>query len=300
MAHIHGFGPSGVFFHVGARSAPATPLLFTLTNELRAYAAGRESLTRVLRSADWVTTKTAKSLAQARRLAPEITPRSSIIHNGIDIPATLPKPLPVSSPRLLCIGRLAVQKGFDVVLKALASIACRFPRVRLVLAGDGPERPRLERQVAELGLGSRVEFLGWVSPDAVPALLNTATMVLMPSRWEGLPSVVLQASIMARPIVATPVGGLSEVVAHQQTALLVPPDNPARLAEAIEFLLGHPEVAAQMGQAARQRVQEVFTWERCVDAYDNLYRRLAGKAVYSPATKLPADAAAARLGGPGG
>ncbi len=288
LVHIHGFGPTSVLFHVGATSARPIPLVFTLINELAAYTAGHESLKRVLHSADWVTGKAAQALAQARQLVPEITPRSSIIHNGIDTPLLLPEPLPLDTPRLLCLGRLAVQKGFDVALKSLASIIDRFPRVRLIIAGDGAERPQLERQVAKLGLKDRVDFLGWVSPDEVPALLNTATMVLMPSRWEGLPSVVLQASMMARPVVATPVGGLSEVVAHQQTGLLVSPEDHAGLAEAIAFLLEHPRRAVEMGQAARRRVQKVFSWEQCVDAYDRLYRKLAKKAVPSPEAERPA------------
>ena len=163
-------------------------------------------------------------------------------------------------------------------MAALASIVDRFPQVRLVIAGDGPERPQLERQVAESGLRDVVDFMGWVSPDDVPALINTATMVLMPSRWEGLPSVALQASMLARPVVATPVGGLSEVVVHRQTGLLVAPEDHSGLAEAIAFLLEHPEMAVQMGQSARRRVQDVFNWQRCVNAYDALYRKLAKKA----------------------
>ena len=91
--------------------------------------------------------------------------------------------------------------------------------------------------------------------------------------------------MMARPVVATPVGGLSEVVAHQQTGLLVPPEDPVRLAEAITFLLARPAVATQMGQAARHRMQGAFTWERCVDAYDTLYRKLAKKALHSQRSK---------------
>jgi glycosyltransferase involved in cell wall biosynthesis len=292
LVHIHGFGPTSVLFHVGAPSTRPVPLLFTLINDLSADAIGHESLTRVLRLADWVTSKAANALAQACRLAPEITPHSSVIHNGVDTPALLPEPLPFEAPRLLCLGRLAIQKGFDLALTALASIADRFPLVRLVIAGDGQERRTLEQQVIEFGLEDRVEFLGWVSPDAVSALLNTATMVLMPSRWEGLPSVVLQASMMARPVVATPVGGLSEVVAHQETGLLIPPEDPVRLAEAIAFLLARPAVATQMGQAARRRMQEAFTWERCVDAYDTLYRKLAKQGPHSQGSRNLAGAAA--------
>ena len=91
----------------------------------------------------------------------------------------------------------------------------------MVIAGNGTDRAQLERQAAELGLREVVDFIGWVAPDKVPELINSATIVLMPSRWEGLPSVALQASMMARPVLATSVGGLPEVVVHGETGLLV-------------------------------------------------------------------------------
>jgi len=228
----------------------------------------------MLRAADWVTGKSAAVLAQARRLAPEITSRSSVIHNGFEVPALLPEPLPTDTPRILCLGRLAVQKGFDVALTAFASITDHFPSARLILAGDGPERSALEHRVADLGLANVVDFLGWVSPHDVLPLINTATMVVIPSRWEGLPSVVLQAAMMARPVVATRVSGLSEVVVHQNTGLLVEPEDSQALAEAIVLLLDQSETAVRMGLAARRRVQELFNWEKCVTAYDALWQRL--------------------------
>lgn len=86
---------------------------------------------------------------------------------------------------------------------------------------------------------------------------------------------------MARPIVATPVGGLSEVVGHQQTGLLVEPEDHVGVAEAIVFLPERPEVAVQMGQTARRRTQEVFSWQRCVEAYDTLYRQLGRSTSYA-------------------
>ena len=103
-----------------------------------------------------------------------------------------------------------------------------------IVAGDGPERSSLERQVAKLGLGNVITFIGWVSPDKVFALINSSTMVLMPSRREGLPSVVLQAAMMCRPVVATRVSGLSEVVLHQDTGLLIEPEDSNALAEGID------------------------------------------------------------------
>jgi glycosyltransferase involved in cell wall biosynthesis len=104
--------------------------------------------------------------------------------------------------------------------------------------------------------------------------MNTATLVLIPSRRESFCLVALEAALMARPLVATRVGGLPEVVVHQQTGLLVEREDVRGIADAVSFLLERPETAAQMGKAARLRAREVFSWDRCVDAYDTLYRRL--------------------------
>jgi glycogen(starch) synthase len=147
----------------------------------------------------------------------------------------------------------------------------------LTIAGDGIERRALEQQAAELDLAGVVDFIGWVAPDKVPELINTATIILMPSRWEGFGLVALQAALMARPVIAGRVGGLPEVVVHEQTGLLVESENSRALAQAMIFLLTQPSQAARMGQAARERAQELFSRERCVNAYDALYRKLGQK-----------------------
>jgi len=182
--------------------------------------------------------------------------------------------LPSDTPRLLCLGRLVPDKGFDLALAAFALIIERFPQVRLVVAGDGSERPKLEQQAVRLGLEGVVDFIGWVAPESVPALVSTSTVVVMPSRYEPFGLVALDAALMARPIVASRVGGLSEVVRHQQTGLLVEKEDSRALADAISFLLDHSETARRMGQMARQRALDVFSWERCINAYDSLYRKL--------------------------
>jgi glycogen(starch) synthase len=273
LVHVHNFGPSVLFCLDTAHAFPA-PLLVTLTNELELVTEKHDLLRRLLSSAEWVTGKTAAVLAEAHRLAPQILPRSSVIHNGLAVPTLSPAPLPLAAPRLLCLGRLATQKGFDLALTAMASIKNSFPEARLIVAGDGPERPRLEQLVADLGLSHVVDFLGWVSPHRVFDLINTATMLIMPSRWEGLPSVALQAGVMARPVVGARISGLADVIVHQLTGLLVEPENASAIAAAIAALLDHPRMAAQMGEAARQRVREVFSWDGCVNAYDELWRRL--------------------------
>jgi glycogen(starch) synthase len=172
------------------------------------------------------------------------------------------------------LGRLIPHKGADLALTAFASVVDRFPRARLTIAGEGPERPKLEEQAVALGLKDVVEFAGWVSPERVPAIINSATVVIIPSWREGLPWVAMEAAHMARPIVATSVGGLPDVIVDRQTGLLVEPGNSGAIAEAVVWLLDHPEKAVQIGKNARLQAQNAFSWAGYVNAYDDLYQRL--------------------------
>jgi glycogen(starch) synthase len=160
-------------------------------------------------------------------------------------------------------------------LEAFAKIINHFPNTRLIITGDGPERRNLEQQVARSKLTGLVELAGFVTPGQVPALINSATLVLIPSREEAFSLVALEAALMARPVVATRVGGLPEVVLHGQTGLLVDNGNTDALAEAIRFLFADSEATRRMGQTARKRAIERFSWNQYVNAYDALYRNLA-------------------------
>ncbi|HYB41802.1 MAG TPA: glycosyltransferase family 4 protein, partial [Candidatus Methylomirabilis sp.] len=195
----------------------------------------------------------------------------------VGLPALSPAPLPWDPPRLICLGRLLNFKAFDLAIRAFAALAERFPSARLAIAGDGPERPALERQVRELALGERVEFLGWIPPHEVPALLNTASLVVLPSRWEGLPFVALESALMARPVVATRVGGLSECVVDGETGLLVDAEDVAALAEAIGRALADRELSQRLGAAARTHTRKRFSVEACASGYDALYRAMASE-----------------------
>jgi len=276
LALINGISANTIFCLMANGVHPSRVIVRVNQEILCGEIPGKTTITgKVLSAADWVACVSTPLLAQVRRLVPETSCRSSVIMNGLAFPEVTPEPLRFEDPMLLCLGRLVRQKGFDLALAALASLCERFPKVRLVVAGDGPERANLERQIAVLGLADRVEFRGWVAPEDIFNLINSATAVLMPSRLEGLPSVALQAGIMARPVVATSVGGLPEIVVHQQTGLLISPDDLAGLSQAIVFLLEHPEAAVQMGQAARERVKDMFSWQQCVDAYDTLFQQVA-------------------------
>ena len=287
LVHINLSDPSA-YFHLSTATAYPALTLVTLHQNLAYFGlrGGLDTLLgQMLSMADWVTAVSAVTLSGVQAFMPEIRERSSVIYNGLDTPDVIPESLPFDAPRILCVGRLLHQKGFDLAIAAFASLVDRFPQARLTIVGDGPSRFDLEQQAAALGLGEAVEFKGRISPEHVRELMNTATIVVMPSRSEGFPMVALEAAHMARPVVATPVGGLPESVVHQRTGLLVEPEDSLALAEAIAFLLSHPDIARQMGQAGRSRVLDIFNMERFVDAYDMLYRELIQQAIQAQASK---------------
>lgn len=231
-----------------------------------------------LRSARWLVAPSEAALHSYRAAVPGIAARSSLIPNSLPPPGIDPTPLPPGESRIVCVGRLDAQKGFDLAVAALARLRPRRPTLKLVIAGDGPARPALERQAKELAVDDAIGFLGAVPPAKVPQLLQSASVVVMPSRAHELFGLVcLQAAQMARPVVASSLGGLREVVVDGVTGLLVPPGDEDALVSAVAGLLDNPERAAEMGRSARRRAAEDFTWDRFVEGYENVYRAAAGR-----------------------
>jgi glycosyltransferase involved in cell wall biosynthesis len=274
LVHINSYGRT-VFFHLTTADAHPAPMLVTLHQALPDEGIEPETLLgKLLHTAGWVTACSAAVLCHAGRLAPKILPRSSLIRNALERPTIARQPLPFDPPRVLFLGRLVPEKGLDWALSALPSVFRRFPNARFIVAGEGPDKEKLKAKVVSLGLSPWVEFLGSVSPESVPCLLNDVTLVLMPSLIEGFGLVALEAAMMGRPVVAARVGGLPEVVLDGRTGFLVDQCDIDALAQAISRLLGDRELATQFGEAAWRRAQEVFDWERYVDGYDALYRQL--------------------------
>jgi len=276
LIHIHMSDPS-VYFHLSTAAACPAPTIVSIHQDIEYYGfqGGEDTLLgNALHMADWVTAVSSATLCDLLRIAPEIRNCSSVIYNGVDPPDIIPGPLSFDPPRILCLGRLIHAKGIDLAIAAFASLLNRWPRARLTIVGEGPQRNQLEKQAAGLGLADSVNFTGMIRPEEVPALVNQATIVVMPSRVEGFPMRALEVAQMARPVVATPAGGLPEAIVHEQTGLIVEPENSLAIADAVAFLLDHPEIPVSMGQAARSRVLKTFSLKNCVDSYSGLYRRL--------------------------
>jgi glycogen(starch) synthase len=268
---------AGIFFHLTTWHEHPAPMLVTLHGKWNNLQATHNSLiSKTLGRASWVVGCSRAILEYGREFAPGIGARSSVIYNGIEALQTAPGPLAFNPPTVLCLGRLVEDKGIDVALNAFAALSEAYPELRVLIAGDGELRSDLEQQAAELGLNN-VEFLGWVSPGSVPSLINRSAIVVMPSRQDSFPLTALEAGLLGRPIVATRVGGLPEMIEDGTTGLLVESDDADALGRALSTLLDNTQRAQQMGQAARERVQRKFSWEGHVDAYDSLYRVLACK-----------------------
>jgi glycosyltransferase involved in cell wall biosynthesis len=175
-------------------------------------------------------------------------------------------------PIVVAAGRLSPEKGFRVLIEAARSVLKSAPDVRFVLFGDGVERLALEHQVAEAGLGSVFRMPGFRSD--LDALIPWADVVALPSFTEGLPNVALEAAAAGVPVVATAVGGTPEVVITGQTGFLVPAGDAGPLGARILDLLRNPDWARHFGNAARQRVQQHFSFAGQARAYHELFQEL--------------------------
>ena len=189
-----------------------------------------------------------------------------VVHYGLD---ALPEPwgenpaleLPEGARVLLCVARLAEQKGVDVAVRALPAIRERHPDAVLVVLGEGPERARLA--------GEGVYLPGRVG-DVAP-WYRRAEVVVHPARWEGFGLALLEAMLAGKPVAATRVSAAPEIVVDGETGLLVQPDDPAALAEAVSALLADPARAAAMGQAGLARARSEFSVARMAERTAAVY-----------------------------
>lgn len=276
IVHVAFPGVAG-YFALTSAAADDAPLVLRVHTLWGENTSGRHVVfRRLLRSASWVTAVSRDALSDLRSFAPDVTDRSSLAYSGVDDPGIEPGELRFDPPVVLSAGRLAPEKGFDVLLRACAVLRDEGLDIRVVIAGDGPERARLTDLSRQLRMTDRVEITGWVHPSKIWGLLERATAVAVPSRWDAFPRVAVEGALMARPVVGAAVGGLTESIAHGDTGLLVEPGDADALASALGSVLNDPERARSMGISGRERARDLFTMRSVVGAHDTIYRRLMG------------------------
>jgi glycosyltransferase involved in cell wall biosynthesis len=208
--------------------------------------------------------------------------KSVVIPNGVDVDAIRSADavdlwkfgIPGRNRTLLWIGRLEEQKDPMTFLQAAEPLFGLYADMYVLVIGEGPLRSELENWVRDKHLEKRVLLPGRQAD--VAGLMQAAFAFVLSSRWEGMPNVVLEAMAAAKPVVATNVEGLGELIRHGGTGFLVRPERPAEMSAVLTGLLDDPEAASQIGVAAQQYVCKEFTWTRATNLYERLYEDLLG------------------------
>ena len=173
------------------------------------------------------------------------------------------------------VGHLEEEKGCEYLLQAAARVSTQDGNVTFLLVGDGSQRAKLENLAEDLSISSNVIFMGY--RNDIPRILSVMDIFVLPSLYEGLPNALLEAMAACRPVVATQVGGIPEVVADGETGILVPRRDPGALAGAICVLLEDRDRAREMGMRGRNQVERLFSVETMVAKTEALYEELIGK-----------------------
>ncbi|EHQ92002.1 glycosyltransferase [Desulfosporosinus youngiae] len=164
--------------------------------------------------------------------------------------------------------------GLDLLLESFAQVHRRFPQTVLRIAGEGPERPALENLAETLGISEVIEWLGQIPNADVADFYQSVDIVVIPSRQESFGVTAVEGSACARPVIASRVGGLTEVIAEGETGLLFSSENSSELAEHMERLLKDPALRDRLGRQGRQKVLKHYDWQKNVTQMELVYQRL--------------------------
>lgn len=233
--------------------------------------------TRMLRYADGLTAVSADLRSLVLRSGLEVGSDVQVIYNGVDQEVFAPAPNIAERPVILSIGRLAYQKGFDVLIDAFAHLAGDFPEWELHIAGGGEMHAALRKQVVTRGLTHRVQLFGMLPRRSLIEAMRSAAIIASGSRWEGFSLVTLEALSCEKAFVSTDTTGVREVVSDGVNGIVVPQEDAQSMGRALVRLIRDPPLRRELGRQARASVVGRFTWSRTVDKYEALYRRLMSR-----------------------
>lgn len=229
-------------------------------------------------------------MGKKHRLAPEGKRR--LIKNGVDIRSLIHSEelgqkkedlrvkFELSPPVIGTVARLHRQKGILYLLQAAKEIHGRHPEATIVVVGGGPLEESLRRQAAKLELGRNFLMLG-ERTDA-REILSLFDIFVLPSLWEGLPLVLIEAAALGKPMIATDIDGVREVIRNGENGILVPPRDPAKLAESVIRLIEDPSLASKLGVNAEKEIPHLFPLSRMVEKTQQLYLELTKKTRVDP------------------
>ena len=262
---------------------------FTMHGPTELFEVDRFNLGRKVAHADLVVCISDFTRSQLMYLSePDHWAKMQVVHCGADLSRYPPVP-PRQGPGfvVLSVARLAPQKGLEVLLGAVKLIADRGTDVHLVLVGDGPMRARLHRRAERLGITDRVTLAGAVGQDELANYYAGADVFCLPSFAEGVPVVLMEAMASGRPVVATRIAGIPELVEDGVSGLLVAPGNADELTLALERLASSPRDRERMGAAGRIKVVEDFDSEKCAAQLARVFQEMPSTGSMARPASLP-------------
>jgi teichuronic acid biosynthesis glycosyltransferase TuaC len=280
LVHAHYAVPAGdaTLRWMRRRHRTGTPLVVSVHGGDLSYTAarsvrGRRVVTEVLRAADAVIANSELTRGRVEELTAEPA-RLRVIHPGADLREPAQRH---PDPTLVTVAHLEPHKSQDDVVRALAALSGRHPRLRYVLVGQGPDRAPLEQLARSLGVGDRVRFTGALSHEAAMAELARCHLHVMASRHDAFGVAHIEAMAAGLPTIAGAGTGAEDIARAGGGAVMVRAGDLSALVRAIDGLLGDPERCRELGEAARRTVQEHFSWERCGRETAAVYRSVAGQ-----------------------
>lgn len=248
-------------------------------------------LARGLLNSDMILANSENTRREAEKLGVPAS-KVAVIHQGVDLGklrvneerrTRLQMMLNIKGKLVMTAGRLVERKGIRYLLIAMKEVVKQHPTTKLVVVGDGPERPHLMRLTSELGIRENIVFAGFVSDQDLACLYSLTDVFVLPSiinskgDTEGLGLVLLEAMAMGKPVIGSDVGGIPEVIIDKSTGFIVTQKNSHALADRICVLLTDEKLAGRMGEAGKRRVIGRFTWEKVTKAVVSIYHEIIKK-----------------------
>jgi glycosyltransferase involved in cell wall biosynthesis len=209
------------------------------------------------------------------RVIAETHANVTVIHNGVDVEKFFPEKEPATPLSVLSVGNLIPIKGHALLLQAFARALRDAPKSFLEIIGDGPERQRLSRLAAKLGIANRVHFSGRQGRDYVVRAMRRCAVFALPSSYEGLGCVYLEAMACAKPVIGCCGQGIDEVIEHGKSGMLITPENEQELTDAMVTLLRDKELCQRIGKNAQAIILDRLTLSHQAQQLADVYRRCA-------------------------
>jgi len=279
LLHVHLWNPASGRFALLAGKSTKTPTIITEHDPFKINVIKNFFKKFAINSVKQIITVSSDNKKLLQKLYPKFSNKISVIHNGIDLTwwksqtLSFKKELHKSEGALLglTVAELHPRKGIHVLLKAIEALVETKKNLHFAIAGDGPQRKTLEKLIAKRGLTEFVTLLG--RQKNIPYLMKTADFFILPSMREAFGMVILEAMVSGLPIIASRTGGIPEIIEDGKTGLLVPPNNPQKLAETIACLTSSKKTREKFIKNSSLLVEKKFSAKIMAKNYEKIYKK---------------------------